>query len=467
MEKGMLKNILFFFTDQQRWDTCGCYGRSLPVTPNLDAMAKEGVLFEHAYSCQPVCGPARSCLQTGKYATENGCFKNGLGLPLDERTIAHHFNAHGYRTGYIGKWHLASTNKDKNTQDDGSTGAFPRGQVPVSFHRDPVPVMYRGGWEDEWIVSDVLEFTSHGYDGHMFDKQNRKKYFPEGRYRADAQTDWVLDTLDSWSEDKSIPFFLFVSYIEPHQQNDHDRFEGPIGSKEKFADYETPGDLKDHGGDWRENYPDYLGAVHSLDENLGRVREKLKENGLEKDTVIVFASDHGSHFRTRNGEYKRTCHEASTHVPLVVYHPDYVQSQRISSMVSLIDLPPTFLDLAQIEIPYTFQGESLVPFLDGEHTVEAWDDSVFIQVSESEIGRAVRTKKWCYGITASGKDAWTEYYSDEYVDTYLYDLQADPHEQNNLIGTPGYEEIIQELRASLLEYIRTVEKREPAVKSCC
>ncbi len=82
-------NILFFFSDQQRWDTCGCYGQKLDVTPNLDLMAAEGVRFEYAFTCQPLCGPARASIQTGKYALETGCYRNGIALPINEKTIAH------------------------------------------------------------------------------------------------------------------------------------------------------------------------------------------------------------------------------------------------------------------------------------------------------------------------------------------------------------------------------------------
>jgi len=101
-------NIVFLFSDQQRWDTCGCYGQPMDTTPNLDRLAAEGVRFENAFTCQPVCGPARACIQTGKYATEVQCHTNHCLLPLDERTIAHHLTDSGYDTAYIGKWHLAS-----------------------------------------------------------------------------------------------------------------------------------------------------------------------------------------------------------------------------------------------------------------------------------------------------------------------------------------------------------------------
>ncbi|MDI6827330.1 MAG: sulfatase-like hydrolase/transferase, partial [Armatimonadota bacterium] len=88
MKQNQRPNILFFFTDQQRWDTLGCYGQKLPISPNIDKMAKEGVLFENAFTVQPVCGPARAVVQTGMYATETGCFRNGIALPLNAKTIA-------------------------------------------------------------------------------------------------------------------------------------------------------------------------------------------------------------------------------------------------------------------------------------------------------------------------------------------------------------------------------------------
>ena len=101
-------NIVFFFSDQQRWDTCGCYGQDLPVTPNLDQMAAEGTRFEHAFTCQPVCGPARASLKTGKYPEAVGCWRNNIHLPVDEKTIAHWLTGWGYQTAYVGKWLLAS-----------------------------------------------------------------------------------------------------------------------------------------------------------------------------------------------------------------------------------------------------------------------------------------------------------------------------------------------------------------------
>jgi len=428
-------NILFLFSDQQRWDTCGCYGQPLPLTPNLDRMAGEGVRFEHAFTCQPVCGPARACLQTGKYATEVGCHVNHRLLPFNEKTIAHYLNEQDYDTAYIGKWHQASFG-DKNGPD--------------IFRLRPVPRERRGGY-DYWLASDTLEFTSHGYDGYMFDGEGNKREFPEGRYRADAQTDWVIEYLSSRQTSEK-PFFLFVSYIEPHHQNDTKHYEGPHGSKEKFKDFVPPGDLANAGGDWREEYPDYLGCIHNLDQNVGRIRDTLQTLGLEDETLIIYTSDHGSHFRTRNEEYKRSCHESSIRIPLIMRGPGFMGGKVCQELVSLIDFPPTILEAAVTSedgrlLPQdTMRGRPLQELVSGRAVT--WPEEVFVQISESHCGRAIRTRKWKYSVQAPNASK-SDPCGDFYVEDFLYDLEADPHEQNNLVADPEYREIRAELAATL------------------
>ncbi len=434
-------NIIFIFSDQQRWDTVGCYGQELDLTPNLDRMAKEGVRFEHAFTCQPVCGPARACLQTGKWATETGCFRNGIALPLDEVTLAQLLSQRGYEVGYIGKWHLASTKG--------------LGDADIDYRTKPVPPERRGGYVDYWLASDVLEVTSHSYDGHMFDGDGNQKDFPPGRYRVDAHTDWVLDYLRT--RDGAKPFFLFVSYIEPHHQNDHNRYEGPHGSRERFADYRVPGDLVDTEGDWRENYPDYLGCISSLDENVGRIRAELEQLSLAEDTLLIYTSDHGSHFRTRNGEYKRSCHEGCIRIPMLACGPGFEGGKTVPDLVSLIDLPPTVLAAAGIEPPDTMGGRPLQQVLDG--APEDWPQEVFLQISESQVGRAIRTNRWKYSVYAPDKSGSRDPASDCYVEQFLYDLDADPHERNNLVADPAYAEVRAQLAQTLKR--RMAEAGEP------
>jgi uncharacterized sulfatase len=410
----------------------------MDVSPNLDRMAAEGVRFEHAFTCQPVCGPARSVVQTGRYATETGCFRNGIPLPLDETTIAHRLSDAGYEVGYIGKWHLAS-DKEHNYRDKA------------------VPPERRGGYKDFWLASDVLEFTSHGYDGHMFDADGTQVDFKG--YRVDCVTDFALDYLRT--RDGQRPFFLFISYIEPHFQNDHKHFEGPIGSKERFKDFEPPGDLMGTDGDWPEEYPDYLGCCASLDHNLGRLRAELEKLGLTENTLIFLTSDHGCHFRTRNAEYKRSCHESSIRVPMIACGPGFEGGKVIDELVSLIDVAPTILSAAGIEKSKSMRGRPLQKLVSGK--AADWPKQVFAQISESQVGRAVRTKRWKYSVSAPDVPGGSQPSSDVYVEEYLYDLEADPHERKNLVSDPSCAGIREKLAALLKRCMEDAGEQAPEI----
>lgn len=411
-------NIIFYFSDQQRADSAGCYGQKLPVTPNLDAVAEEGTLFENAFSCQPVCGPMRACLQSGVYATQNGCYRNNIALPTDTKGIAHYLTEAGYDTAYIGKWHLAS---DKEHH----------------LATKPTPEDRRGGY-DYWRASDVLEFTSHGYNGYVFDETNNRLDFKG--YRADKINDYAIEYV---KKEHNKPFFMFVSQLEPHHQNDRLRFESPKGLKDKFKDYEVPGDLKGTLGDWRLQMPSYLACCNRVDENFGRLIQTLKDEGIYDNTIIIYTSDHGCHFRTRNFEYKRSCHENSIRVPLVITGGAFTGGGRIDELVSLIDLPATILDLAGIDIPEHFMGKSL--------TDKKGHESVFMQISESQIGRAVRTDRWKYSVSAKNED---RAFADFYTEDFLYDLKNDPYERTNLIDNPAFSQTKAELREILVEHMK-------------
>jgi len=435
--KAERPNIIFFFSDQQRWDTLGCYGNKMGVSPNLDQMAKEGVLFENAMSAQPVCGPTRSVIQTGKFATETGCWRNGIMLPTREKTIAHWLSEAGYEVGYIGKWHLAST------------------------RTRPVPSARRGGYRDFWLASDVLEFTSHSYDGHMFDGEGKRVEFPKGRYRADCLTDFAIDYLKT--RDGKKPLFLFVSFVEPHHQNDHRHFEGPKGSKERFRNFDVPGDLVGTKGDWRTEMPDYLGCCASLDHNLGRLRKELGRLGIAEDTLIIYTSDHGCHFRTRNGEYKRSCHEASIHVPLLAYGPGFKDGKVVKEIVSLTDVAPTILAAGGVEKPKTMRGRPLQELAQGN--AKDWPREAFVQISESQVGRAIRTARWKLSVRAPGKHGGRVPSSDTYTEDFLYDLANDPHERKNLAGRPEYRAVSDKLKERLIARMIAAGEAAPEILS--
>ncbi len=437
-------NILLLFSDQQRPDTMGCYGQKLPITPHLDRLAAEGVRFESAFTCQPVCGPARAALQTGKWATQTGCFKNDIALPETERTLAHYLGDAGYQTGYVGKWHLASTGKGQN------------------YQTSAVPPHLRGGYRDFWVASDVLEFTSHSYDGHLFDADGNQRDFPPGRYRADVLGDHAIDFLRQRQTDK--PFFLFVSWIEPHHQNDHNCYEGPHGAKERFRDYAVPGDLAGTAGDWRESYPDYLGCCWSLDQNVGRIREELERQGILDDTLIVYTSDHGSHFRTRNAEYKRSCHDNCLRIPLIVRGPGFAGGSAPQALTSLLDVPPTLLTAAGVEPPALMVGRALQSLAAG--TAKEWRDAVYAEISESYIGRCIRTSRWKYAVWVPSESHWSgsqNASSPVYHEHYLYNLVADPCERHNLVTSPEHAAVRAELALRLQRAVVEAGEAEPLI----
>jgi len=435
--KNSKPNIIFFFTDQQRWDACGCYGQKLDTTPVLDKLATEGTLFNHAFTVQPVCGPARACLQTGRYASETGNHTNNCPLPLNEPNLAGQMKKAGYETAYIGKWHLAT---DWRTKRELAT--------------EPIPKELRGGYEDFWLAAECLEFTSTGYSGYMYDGENRRRDFPKDRYRVDVQTDWAIEYLENRKSEK--PFFLFCSYLEPHHQNTSGHYEGPHGSKERFKAYETPGDLVGTDGDWKEELPDYFGCVRRLDDNLGRIVEHLKETGEWDHTILVFTTDHGSHFRTRNKEYKRSCHEASIHIPMILHGPGFNTGRALDELVDLLDLPPTLLDAAGADIPEKMRGRSLSELLEG---AEDWKESVFVQTSEDGVGRTLRTRKWKYCVMSTypmGHIEWHSGSAEVYQEAFLYDLENDPHERNNLIDDPAHRTTRKTLKKALLARMETI-----------
>lgn len=413
--KERKKNIIFYFTDQQRYDTANNV-----IMPNLSRLALEGVTFTDCYTCQPVCGPARACLQSGVYPTQTGCYKNGINLPADITTLAQYFNREGYDTAYIGKWHLATGNG-------------------LNCERGPIPQSRLGSYR-YFRGADVLEFTSHGYDGYVFDEKGNRIDFKG--YRADCINDFALEYLDSVKPGH--PFFMFVSQLEPHHQNDTGRFEGYRETVDSFRGCSVPDELTHFKGNYEKEYADYLSAINRIDYNLGRLVDKLKEMGIYEETVIIFTSDHGCHFKTRNMEYKRSCHDSSIHIPLVIRGGRFRGGVADNRLVSLVDLPATLLSLGGIDVPDYFRGYDLCE--DDER------DCVYIQISESQCGRAIRTKKFTYSVSAPTAVAgMTMAKSPVYAEEYLYDNDSDPMQLHNLIRDRTYAPIRRTLRNMLLE----------------
>ncbi len=422
-------NVIVFFTDQQRWDTLGTYGNPLGLTPNLDRYASRGTVFDYAFTCQPVCGPARSVVQTGRYPTTTGCFRNGVALPQTEQTLADLMKGAGYDTAYIGKWHLAD--------------------------RDPVPKEQRGGY-DYWLAANTLEHTSDAYRTVLFDGEGQAVSLPG--YRVDALVDAGIRYVDAHRED---PFFLFLSFLEPHHQNHRDDYPAPDVYRGMYQGKWGPPDLASLGGTAPQHLDGYLGMVRRLDEAFGRLLEALKSLGLDDNTIVLYTCDHGNHFKTRNSEYKRSCHESSIRIPMILGGGPFQAGGRIPELVSLVDVAPTLLDGAGISAPPSMQGRSALPLL--RRDVASWPSDIFVQISESQVGRAIRTHRWKYSVAAPDRDASAISASDQYVEEFLYDLQADPYELNNLIGLSSHSEVATRLRQRLIQRVQAIEGEHPVI----
>lgn len=422
-------NVIVFFTDQQRWDCSGLHGNPLDLMPNFDRMSTGGTHVANSFTCQPVCGPARSCLQTGLYATETGCFTNSRPLPQDAQTLAHCFRDGGYTTGYIGKWHLAK--------------------------EEPVTEMNRGGYE-YWLASNILEFTSDAYSTVMYDNDDQPVRLPG--YRVDACTDAIIRYIDAHQEE---PFFLFNSFLEPHHQNHLDDYPPPDGYRERYTGRWIPPDLAALGGSTHQHLGGYYGMVKRLDEALGRVLDALKSLDLLDNTILMFTSDHGCHFKTRNSEYKRSCHESAIRVPTAFRGPGFEGGGQIHQLVSLIDLPPTLIDAAGLPVPEQMQGRSIMPLVSGAS--EEWPEEVFVQISEAQVGRAVRTHRWKYCVDAPDKKGGSDPGSDQYFEQYLYDLQVDPYELRNLIGEGSHQGVAEVMRERLIRRMVGAGEEVPTI----
>jgi arylsulfatase A-like enzyme len=451
-------NVIIIHSDQLRWDAVGAYGLNpMGLTPNIDAMAKRGTLFAQNISNQPVCAPSRACLWTGQYSCQHGVWKNGIGIARDAATIATALRQEGYTANYIGKWHLAE------------------------HTMGPVPAEYRGGFLDLWQASNVLEFTTHPYEGDLYDGDGKPIHYAD-TYRIDFMTQLAVDFLNKRGKE---PFLLAVSYIEPHYQNDMISAIAPKGYAARYANPFVPEDLRFFPGDWPNQLPEYYGCVAKIDEAVGTILATLKKLGLDENTIVVFTSDHGCHFRTRNTEYKRSAHESSIHVPLIIQGPKFNRSRVVQELVGIVDITPTILDAVGVAVPTRMQGKSALCLVDGN--AEGWRNEVFIQTAEWMVGRALRTERWTYVVGAAKQQAqkpgnpaerYTQHaphnlsggstpaaFSHQYAEYQLYDLYSDPHQLVNLAGRDGTIEISESLRQRLLSHMKEVGDKAAEIRT--
>lgn len=437
-------NVLMICADQFRADFLGAnHSNPSVITPHLDALAARGVNFSQTVCNQPLCSPSRASFLTSRYATETGVWRLELEPDHSLPTIATVFRDNGYTTAFIGKWHVSA---GKTAIGEPQMGWIPPGPS-------------RGGFDSNWEGANVIELVTHPTEGHYWDNDGTDIGFKD-EYRVDFLTDRAIRFLEQ-KHDK--PWLLFLSQLEPHQQNDVDQFVAPQRYSESYPNPFVPHDLRNLPGNWQSHLPGYYGCVQAIDDCVGRLLATLEKTGQIDNTIIVFFSDHGCTFRTRLGEYKRSPHESSLRVPFIIAGPGFDRSAVVSELVSLLDLTPTLIHAAGLEVPTSMKGRPLKPLLDDPAARSRWDQSVYVQISQSVCGRAIRTRDWTYCAYDPTIRRGLAPFSKDYTDFALYSLASDPYQQVNLIGRPEYRAIAETLREQLRAMIAVNKEPDPTI----
>ncbi len=442
-------NIVLILIDDHRHDALGFLGEPFPFleTPNLDRLAREGAYFPNAFVTTSLCSPSRASILTGLYAHNHGVVDNYNPVSDDLTFFPEQLQEVGYRTGFIGKWHMGDVDDPQRGFDHWV--AF-RGQG--TYYPDG-----RG-------TSRVVPQTSN--DGFNINGVER---VPQTKYITDELTDYAIQWIDEIDRDR--PYFLYLSHKAVHSDFvPADRHRGRYDSAEVTLpstfrlDEELarcrPRWVRDqrnsrHGVDFAYNLPAfdlkayikrYSEALLAVDENVGRLREFLERKGDLDRTVIVYLGDNGFLFGEHGLIDKRVAYETSIRIPLLMRGPGLEPGSVVEPLVANIDIAPTLLEAAGAEVP---------PGLDGQ---SAWD------VARGEATRGRRELlyeyywEWNYPYTPTIHALRTDRY--KYIRPYgvwdveeLYDLQADPEESTNLIADPDYREVSDNLKRRLFEQL--------------
>jgi len=435
-------NILFVFADQLRSMELGCYGGDQVRTPNLDRLAREGVLFSKAFSIQPVCSPFRAMLMTGNFPVKNGMVLNDHLLKNPTLYFAEVCKSAGYNTGYIGKWHIDGY---------GRTNCIP-------------PERWRGF--DYWRT---LECT-HTYFNSEYFHQDEKKARTWTQYDAISQTDEAC----SFIKEKSgiDPFMMVLSWGPPHdpyiapekymkrfspdsirlRENVNDFAAAEQMWKEsdtelsdefiKNRERSMPG-LQNRGNDEvKKWYCGYYAAIEALDECMGNLLKTLEDKGELDNTIIVFTSDHGDNLGSHRQYGKNMPYEESISIPFIIRYPEKIKpGTKTDALLAPIDMMPTVLSLAGIDCP-DVDGKDLSDVARGKGK----DDRdalllikpLWLSVNWITNGngpwRGVRTHRYTYALKSDSLKPWL-----------LFDNETDPYQFKNLVGDPAYANLVKKL----------------------
>ena len=397
-------NIILIMADDLGYGDIGCFGNKFINTPVLDKMAKEGIMLTDFHSNGAVCTPTRAALMTGSYPQRAGLEgviyakldNREYGLHTNGMSIAEYLKAVGYATGVFGKWHLGFK-PEFNPINHGFDQFFGylSGNVDYISHRDGI------GLKDWWHNTDTLY---------------------ESGYVTDLITDHALEFIE---KNKDMPFFVYLPHEAPHF---------PYQGRNDSAD-RLPGKIFNPLGERTDKNEAYKEMVEIMDENIGRIFEKLKVLGLEKNTIVFFCSDNGATKYGSNGQLKGlkgTLWEGGHRVPAIVWYPKKIKSGTVSgTLMTSMDILPTFVSLASQSLVVDVDGIDCSDLLSNSKNME--ERYVFWRHSNQ---LAVRSGKWKY-IKIEDKE-------------YLFNLEDDIEEQNNLIDL--FPKITEELKNKINEW---------------
>lgn len=424
-------SILLILPDQMRASAMGCDGNADVKTPHIDRLAAEGMLFRRTYANVPVCCPARAILMTGTYPHVNGMVANDLRLREEQVTIAERLQDAGYRTGFIGKWHL-----DGGPREPGFVPPGPR----------------RQGFE-YWAAYQCHH--KHFQPDYFRDSPER---IMVDKFEPEASCDFAVEFLRTQPAGK--PFFLTVQMGPPHdpygapdeymKRHDPAKLKPPTNWQEGSETRPVPkaglrrGPLANRfvppGG--REEIAAYYAAISAIDDQVGRLLTVLKETGADENTIILFTSDHGDMLGSHGMRRKRKPHDESARVPGIIRWPARVAKGReVDTLFSHVDMPPTLLALAGLEVPKQMQGADLSRVVLGETTTgpEAVLLQIFVPFNPDGIARPWR------GIITAGHT----YARHEDAPWVLFDDRADPAQMNNLTSDPAAAALREKLDGEL------------------
>jgi len=410
-------NILFLLPDQLRAQALGCMGNPDARTPHLDRLASEGVLFRNTFANSPVCCPARAVMLTGRYAHANGMIANDLRLRESEVTVAELLRDAGYRTGFVGKWHL-----------DG--GRRSPGYVP--------PGPRRQGFEF-WAAN---ECSHQHFDTQYF--RDSDEPIPIEGFEAEAWANLGIEFLRQTQSDAR-PFFLTIQMGPPH-----DPYIAPEQYKAMYnaqaltmrPNWKESPDLPG-----RDEIASYYAMVTAVDEQAGRLMATLEELGLAEDTIVWVSSDHGDMLGSQGLRLKRKPWEESIGIPGIVRYPRRVLgARRTEVLMSQVDFAPTWLALCGVDAPAGMQGTDLSGVVLGQS--EQGPDSAFFEIFGPYHAGGV-TAGW-RGIRTA-RHMYARYESEPWV---LYDLDQDPYELNNLVADPAAAAIREGMEQRLADWMQ-------------